>query len=419
MLIRLSIACSILMSLAGVAFGAAADWPQFRGPTGQGLSDATGVPTEWGTSRNVAWSVAIPGRGWSSPIVAGGRVYLTTSVGGASGPITLHALCLDVTDGKTIWDTEVFRPDEAAAREMHGKNSLASPTPIVTADRLYVHFGHLGTAALDLSGKIVWRQTSLKYPPVHGNGGSPALVGGTLIFNCDGSSAPFVAALDAGDGQIKWKTPRSDTSVRKRFSFSTPLAVELDGRMQVISPGSGYVASYDPANGNELWRVNYGQGYSVVPRPIFADGLIYLSSGFDFPEIYAIDPAGAKGDATGSHVVWTHPKGAPNTPSLLAVSAEIYSVSDKGFVTCLDARSGNLNWTKRMEGTFSASPVFAEGRIYLQSEAGKGFVIGAGKTFKLISEDDLGERSLASDAVIDGALFIRTEHHLWKIGASR
>ena len=418
MLIRLSIACSILMSLGGVALGAAADWPQFRGPTGQGLSDATGVPTEWGTSRNVAWSVAVPGRGWSSPVVAGGRVYLTTSVGGASGPITLHALCLDMADGKTLWDTEIFRPDEAAAREMHGKNSLASPTPIVTADRLYVHFGHLGTAALDLSGKIVWRQTGLKYPPVHGNGGSPALVGDTLIFNCDGSSAPFVAALDARDGQIKWKTPRSDTAVRKRFSFSTPLAVELDGRTQVISPGSGYVASYDPASGTELWRVNYGEGYSVVPRPIFADGLIYLSSGFDFPVIYAIDPAGAKGDATGSHVAWTHPKGAPNTPSLLAVGAEIYSVSDKGFVTCLDARTGNLNWTGRMEGTFSASPVFAEGRIYLQSEAGKGFVIAAGKTFKLISEDDLGERSLASDAVIDGALFIRTEHHLWKIGAS-
>ncbi|HSU66920.1 MAG TPA: PQQ-binding-like beta-propeller repeat protein, partial [Tepidisphaeraceae bacterium] len=389
-------------------------WPQFRGPTGQGLSAATGLPVEWSASKNVAWKVEIPGRGWSSPALSAGRIYLTTSIGTKGGPVSLHALCLEASTGKLVWDVEVFRPDEAMARQMHGKNSAASPTPYVTADRVYVHFGHMGTAALDLSGQIVWKETTLKYPPVHGNGGSPALVGNTLVFSCDGASNPFVAGLDARSGAVKWKTPRN-TTARKNFSFCTPLAIEVNGSTQVVLPGSGFVAAYEPQTGREIWRVKYDQGYSVVPRPVFADGMVFVSSGFDHPIVYAIDPAGAQGDVTDTHVKWTHIRGGPNTPSLLVTGDDLFMVSDLGIASCLDAKTGNVNWTHRLNGTFSASPVFAEGRVYFQSEAGVGIVVNASKTFQQLAENDLGERSLASYAVTDGAIFIRTEHHLWKI----
>ncbi len=275
----------------------------------------------------------------------------------------------------------------------------------------------MGTAALDLDGKIVWRQDSLKYSPVHGNGGSPVLVGDSLIFSCDGGSNPFLAALDAKTGQVKWKTPRKQ-EVSRTFSFCTPLLIDIGGVEELISPASGMVAAYEPASGHELWRVRYGEGYSVVPRPAYANGLLFVSSGFDNPVLYAIKPSGAAGDVTDSHVTWTHRKGAPLTPSMILSGDDIYFVSDGGIATCANAKTGEVHWTHRLDGHFSASPVLAEGRIYFQSEAGIGFVIEGGESFKSLAENDLGERSLASYAVTDGALFVRTENHLWKIAAS-
>jgi outer membrane protein assembly factor BamB len=423
----LAVALYVLARHSAAAAAPASDWPQFRGPGGQGLSQATGVPVRWGTTQNVAWKVPVPGRGWSSPVLAGGRLYLTTAVedaavvgaaggrpGVAAGP-SLRALCLDAADGKVLWDAEVFRPDPSAAAAVHKKNSPASATPVVTADRLYVHFGHMGTAALDLSGKVLWRQASVTYPPVHGNGGSPALAGGMLVFNCDGAKDPFVAALDAGSGQVRWKTPR-ETPARSKFSFSTPLLIEVEGKTQLVSPASGFVGGYDPVDGRELWRVRYGEGYSVVPRPVYAHGLLYVSSGFDSPVLYAIRPAGAAGDATETHVAWKARKGAPCTPSPLVVGDEVYFVSDSGVATCADASTGAVHWTERLDGNFSASPVSAEGRVYFQNESGVGYVVEAARAFRLLAENDLGEPSLASYAVADGALFIRTGVHLWRIG---
>jgi outer membrane protein assembly factor BamB len=178
------------------------------------------------------------------------------------------------------------------------------------------------------------------------------------------------------------------------------------------------VGGYDPADGRELWRVLYGSGYSVVPRPAFAHGLLYVSSGFDSAVLYAIRPQSAKGDATKTHVAWTIRKGAPNTPSPLVAGDELYLVSDGGIATCADARSGKVHWTERLPGgKFSASPVYADGRVYFQNEEGDGFVVKAGKKYELLAENELGERSLASYAVADGALFIRTDKHLWKIAA--
>jgi outer membrane protein assembly factor BamB len=397
------------------------DWPQFRGPTGQGVSAATGVPLRWGHDKNVAWKVPVPGRGWSSPVLAGGKVYLTTGVSERGGAVSLRALCLDAGEGNVLWNAEVLRHEAAAAKGMHQKNSPASATPVVTKGRLYVHFGHLGTAALDLTGRVLWRQTALKYPPVHGNGGSPLLVDEAgrelLVFSCDGAKDPFLAALDAAAGDVRWKTPRNSPA-KSQFSFSTPLAIEVHGKTQVVCPTSGLVAAYDPSDGRELWRVRYGEGYSVVPRPAYSKEtrLLYVSSGFDSAVLYAIKPQGAAGDATASNVAWTIRKGAPNTPSPLVAGEELYMVADGGVATCADARTGQVRWTHRLGGAgFSASPVFAEGRVYFQNEAGVGFVVKAGKQFELLAENDLGERSLASYAVADDALFIRTEKHLWKI----
>ena len=407
----------VVMSLLAVAFPlrlTAEDWPQFRGPTGQGLSNAKGMPVEWSATKNVAWKVEIPGQGWSSPVLSENKLYLTTAIGAIGGPVSLHALCLDAKDGTIVWDKEVFRPDPAAVKAIHKKNSPASATPIVTKDKLYVHFGHLGTAALDLSGKILWTQATLKYAPVHGNGGSPMLLDDKLIFSCDGGAAPFLVALDAGTGAVKWKTPRN-TTAKRTFSFCTPLAIDVDGATQLIIPGSGFVGAYNPANGSELWRVRYGEGYSVVPRPVYAHGLLFLSSGFDSAVLYAIKPEGAKGDVTETAVAWKQRTGAPKTPSTLVVGDELYYVSDEGSATCADAKTGETLWNYRFNGGFSASPVYAEGKIYFQNESGVGFVVKADKAFTLLGENDLGERSLASYAVSDGALFIRTDKHLWKI----
>jgi len=269
---RSGLAALWLSSLIGCSIAAAEDWPQFRGPGGQGISASTHVPTQWSTGSNIAWKIDIPGQGWSSPVLADGRVYLTTAIGSANGSTTLAVLCIDASDGKLIWNTEVLKPDPAAVRQMHSKNSPASPTPIIAGDRIFAHFGHLGTVALDLAGHIVWKQTTLHYAPQHGNGGSPVLLDGSLIFGCDGSKDPFMVALDAKTGAIKWKQPRTNVDVRNSFSFATPLVITIDGQKQLIDPASGYVGAYDPVNGQEIWRVRYGQGYSVVPRPVFAEG---------------------------------------------------------------------------------------------------------------------------------------------------
>ena len=405
-----------LVLLAAAAASQASDsWPEFRGPTGQGVSDLKNLPTEWSTNKNVAWRQAIPGTGWSSPVLHNGRLYLTSAVKPAmSAKQSLRTLCLDSSTGKIIWNTEVFQDETSKA---HPKNSQASPTPVLSGEQLFVHFGHQGTACLDLAGKVLWKNNGLRYSPVHGNGGSPALAGSALIFSADGGTDPFVAALDRHSGKVLWKTKR-ETSAKKQFSFSTPLVIKVNGQTQVISPGSGAVCAYDPADGRELWRVRYGEGYSVIPRPIFGHGLLFLASGYDQPWVYAIRPDGA-GDVTDTHVVWKLSKGAPNTPSLLLAGDELYFVSDAGVANCVDAKTGTLHWQERVGSGCSASPVFADGKIYIQDEAGLGVVLEAGKEFKLLAKNALHERTLASYAVGDGALFIRTEKNLYRIQTAR
>lgn len=389
------------------------DWPEFRGPTGQGLSTATNVPIHWSTTSNVVWKTALPGEGWSSPVLSNGRLYLTAAL---ESPVhALHVMCVDAQTGKMVWDREAIQPDEKAAKEMHAKNSLASPTCLVRDGRIYAHFGHMGTVALDLEGKILWRQTSLSYAPNHGNGGTLVWVDGLLVYSADGKADPFIAALEADTGKVRWKVPRKSDAGNK-FSFSTPLVIEVDGAKQVISAGSGMVGGFDPKDGREIWRVRYGQGYSVVPRPVYAQGLLILSSGFDQPVMYAIKPAGARGDVTDTHVAWTLTKNGPTTPSPLAVGNDLYIISDGGTASCIDIPSGKVLWTQRIGGATSASPVHAEGRIYFQNERGLGSVIKAGRTYELLAQNNLEDQSLASYAVSDNTLYIRTKTALWKIG---
>ena len=397
-----------LLCLATIA-SAAPDWPQFRGPDGDGHSPAKKLPLTWDTTKNVAWKAEVAGKGWSSPALHRGRLYLTAAEE-AGANLSLRVLCHDADNGQQLWSREAI---STAPVKHHGKNSQASPTVLADGDRLYVHFGHYGTACLDLTGKVLWKQTDLKYAPVHGNGGSPILVGNALVFSCDGGTDPFVVALDKANGKVLWKVKR-ETTAKKNFSFSTPTLVTVKGQQQLITPGSGVVCALDPKTGAELWRCRYGEGYSVIPKPVFGHGMIFLSSGYDKPVLLAIRADG-KGDVTDTHIAWKLEKGAPHTPSPLLVGNELYVVSDAGIASCLDAKTGTVHWSERVGGNYSASPLFADGKIYLQNETGTGVVLKPGKTFEKLAENALGEKTLASYAVTDGALFIRTETSLYRI----
>ena len=407
---------ALLCARAPAATAGGADWPEFRGPTGQGHADFADLPLEWSATAHVAWKQPVPGAGWSSPVVSRGQIFLTAGVDTADGT-SLRALCFDAATGRTLWDTEVFAPSEVPAAAIHAKNSPASPTPLIAGDRLYVHFGHHGTACLDRTGKILWRNNRLRYDPVHGNGGSPILVDDLLVFAADGADEPCVVALQAATGEIAWKAPRT-VDARQKFSFCTPLLISVHDRRQIVIPGSGAVSALDPRDGRELWRVRYGGGYSVVPRPVLAHGLVFIATGFNRAELLAIRVDG-EGDVTDTHIAWRTVKGAPLTPSLLVVGDELYAVNDAGIASCWDARTGALHWQERIEGNYSASPLHAAGRIYFQNETGTGTVVAASKTFTKLATNKLEERSLASYAATAGALFIRTEAHLYRIEAKK
>ena len=401
--------------LAGKA--RAADWSEFQGGPAQGLAaEGVTLPLKWSAAKNIAWKQLIPGEGWSSPILWKGRLYLTAAVATSDDTKTdreLRTLCIDASSGRALWNQVIFSQNGASAPRIHKKNSHASPTPVIASDeKLYVHFGHQGTACLTLAGKVLWRNKSISYPPVHGNGCSPLVAGDKLFFSCDGARDPFVIALDRHTGKIAWRKERN-ANAKKKFAFCTATLIEVGGRKQIISPGGDAVMAYDPDTGKELWRVRYN-GYSVVPRPIYGHGLIFLSSGFDRPTFYAIKPTGS-GDVTDTHIAWAFTKGAPHTPSPLLVGDEIYLVSDGGIATCLDAKSGEVHWRERICGSCSASPFHADGKIYVVDETGKGVVLHAGKQFKKLAENEIGERTLASCAVGDNAFYLRSVKHLYKV----
>jgi len=396
----------------------AEDWPEFRGPGGQGISRATELPLRWSATENVVWRQSLPGLGWSSPVTAGGRIFLTTGVADGDGAPSLRALALDLATGRILWETEVFSPTETGRASMHQKNSPASPTPVVQDGRVYVHFGHFGTACLGTDGRVIWRNNRLRYEPEHGNGGSPIIVGDRLVFSADARTDPALIALDRRTGEVAWRSPR-DLPVRQKFSFATPLLIEVGGRPQIVCPASGAVIAHDPADGSEIWRVRYGGGFSLIPRPVFAHGLLFIGTGYIRADLLAIRVDGATGDLTDSHIAWRTTKGAPLTPSTVVVGDELYAVSDMGVATCFNARTGEVHWQEKLESGYSASPLAAAGRIYFQSEGGVATVVEAGRTFRRLARNELGERTLASLAVAEGTLLLRSEKALYRIGEGR
>jgi outer membrane protein assembly factor BamB len=386
----------------------AQDWPQFRGPDGQGHSAERGLPIEWSESKNIAWKVPVPGRGWSSPVVADGKVWLTTAtqIGRDS---SLRLMSFDAATGRQALDLEVFRIKNLSL--LNPKNSHASPTPVIEGDRVYVHFGAQGTAAVSTSGEVVWKAWQV-YQSQHGSGGSPVLYGDLLIFSCDGFDEAAVVALDKRTGKKRWRTLRPQPWSQ---AYSTPLVIHVGDRDLIVSVGAFHAAAYDPQTGKEIWRVSYPDGFSNVPRPVYGGGLVFITTGFQQPSILAIRPDG-QGDVTKTHVAWTLSRGAPLTPSPLLVGDELYVVTDAGIASSLDARTGAVHWQHRLGGNVSASPVSADGRIYFLDEEGRTTVITPGQTYQQVSTNTLDEPALASMAVASQSFFIRTATNLYRIG---
>ena len=382
----------------------AEDWPEFRGPTGQGHSTEAGLPLTWSETSNVKWKTAIPGKGWSSPAILGDRIWLTTATDDGK---SLRAVCVDRKNGAITQNIGVFRVKNIGP--MSPKNSLASPTPVLEGDRVYLHFGAHGTACITQTGEMIWR-TRLDYDNgQHGSGGSPVLYENLLIVSCDGNDYQFVVGLDKLTGKTKWNKRRQGYQ-----AYTTPLVVRLPTGDQVISPGAFAAVAYEPRTGKELWQVRYGDGFSNVPRPVFGNGLVFICTGFQEPSLMAVRLDG-HGDVTKKHVAWTLKRGAPLTPSPLLVGDELYMITDNGIATCVDAATGKEHWKARVGGNHSASPIYADGRIYFLSEEGESVVIAPGKEFKILAKNELNGETLASMAVSGGSIFIRSRSHLYRL----
>jgi outer membrane protein assembly factor BamB len=399
-----------------------AQWPQFRGPDGTGNSSSTNLPLTWGEDKNVRWKTPVHGRGWSSPVILGNQVWMTTATQDGR---ELFAVALDRDTGKVVFDLKLFQV--ATPQYAHPFNTYASPTPVIEPGRVYVTFGSPGTAAIDAkTGKVLWERRDFECNHFRGAGSSPVLFGDLLLMHFDGSDHQFVVALDKHTGKTVWRTPRSidfqdlgpdgkpkaDGDFRK--GFATPHIVMVNGQPIMVSIGSKAVYGYDPKTGREIWRVIERGSHSGSTRPVAGNGLVYLAMGFDAAQILAVRPDG-QGDVTASHVTWRFGKGAPSKPSMLLVNDLLFTVNDSGVAGALDAKTGELVWRGRVDGTYSASPLYAAGRIYAFSEDGKTTVLEAGREFKVLAENFLEDGFMASPAVDGKALFLRTRTHVYRI----
>jgi outer membrane protein assembly factor BamB len=402
-----------------------AQWPQFRGPEGTGHAASTALPLTWAEGKNVTWKTAVHGRAWSSPVILGNQVWMTTATPDGR---ELFAVALDRDSGKIVFDLKLF--DVATPQYAHPFNTYASPTPVIEPGRVYVTFGSPGTAAIDTkTGKVIWERRDFECNHFRGAGSSPILFGDLLLMHFDGSDHQFVVALDKRTGKTVWRTPRSidfqdlgpdgkpkaDGDFRK--GFATPQIVMVEGRPVMVSVGSKAVYGYDPLTGKELWRVIERGSHSASSRPVAGHGLVFVPMGFDQAQLLAIRPDG-QGDVAASHVAWRFGKGAPSKPSILLVGDVIYMVNDVGIVGAVEAKTGELVWRGRVEGTYSASPLFANGRIYLFNEDGKTTVLEAGRELKVLAENFLEDGFMSSPAVDGRALYLRTRTHVYRIEES-
>lgn len=408
--------CALLAALAGGALAAmvaaASEWPQFRG-SHEGHADDAGVPLSWSETENVAWKVAVPGRGYSSPVVLGGQVWMTTA---REEERSLRALAFDAASGAALFDVEVFRP--AAFQESHPENSYASPTPALEPGRVYVHFGTYGTACLSAAdGRVLWANDELALEHEVGPASSPILWRDLVIVNCDGTDKQYVAALDKHTGRIVWRTrrsvPLSSEGGPHRKAFSTPIVVDVGGEPQLVTAGANQVSGLDPATGREIWRVRF-EGYSVVPQPVAGNGRVYVDTGYIKPLLLAIR-LGGRGDVTETHVEWSYYWQVPANPTPLAVGERIFMVNDWGNATWLDAGRGEDLWRRRLGGRTWASPIYAAGRIYVWSAEGETVVLAAADAYRELARNRLAGEVRTTPAVADDAFFVRTTTHLYRL----
>jgi len=410
---------------------AGAEWPEFRGPWGNGQAAApgdtapAGLPLRWNETENIKWKTPLPERGWSTPVVLGGQIWLTTA---ALDGHDFFAVCLDAERGQILFNEKLFHADKPEPLN-NNVNCYASPSPVIEPGRVYISFGSYGTACLDTATrKVLWERRDLPCCHYRGPGSSPILFEDLLILTLDGVDVQYVAALDKKTGQTVWKTDRTaewndlDAQGKPtmegdyRKAFSTPLLVDVNGKTELLSAGSRAVYGYDPKTGRELWKVSHG-GYSSAARPVYGQGLAFIMTGQGQPGLIAVRADGA-GDVTKTHLVWKTNQGAPKMPSPLLVHNLLYMVSDDGGVACLEAATGNVVWKERIGGTYCASPIYADERIYIPSLQGTTTVIKAGRKFEVLATNKLEAGCMASPAVAGKALFLRTKTHLYRIEAA-
>jgi outer membrane protein assembly factor BamB len=428
----------IFVTFANASAFGEASWSQWRGPGGLGHATATGLPTSWSETENVTWKTDLPGKGWSSPVIEDGRIWMTTGIDRAASEeekeerlrsntgnqplvvsdfVKLHAVCVDLKTGKLLHDIEVLTENDP--QWIHTQNSYASPTPVIEKGRLYCHYGTYGTACLDTqSGRVLWTNRNHRIMHENGPGGSPVLWRDLLIFHCDGSDKQYIVALDKNTGKEVWSRKRSgkmNANPQLKKSYATPLIAEFGGTTHLLSPAADWLYGYDLATGQELWKLNYGVlGFSNVARPVLGNDSIYLSTGFMRPEMIAVRPASHDG-ALAPQIVWRYKKQVPTLPSPLLVGQRIYFVSNQGVATCLDANNGKELWANRLGGNFAASPMYADDKIYFPNREGLTFVIKPGPQFQLLATNQLDSGFMASPAAVDGALILRTETSLYRI----
>ena len=423
----------LFLVLTTLRLGAAeTNWPEFRGPTGDGIATATNLPLRWSEQQNVKWHTPIHGKAWSSPVIWGRQVWLTTATTNGQ---ELFVLCLDRDTGRIMRDLKLF--DVAKPQFCHPFNSYASPTPAIEAGRLYATFGTAGTACLDTqTGKVLWTRRDLECNHFRGAGSSPILYGNLLFLNFDGSDHQFVVALDKQTGRTVWQKPRSldyqdlgpdgqpEQGGDYRKAFATCQVASLAGRTTLLSQGSKALYAYDPASGSELWRVEDRSSYSGSTRPLTGHGLVFVPAGFGSGGVLVVRP-GKPGEVLDFkvpgaenrqlQVVWKTKQNAPKKPSLVLLGNLLYAIDDNGVATCWEAATGRVVWSERVGGHYSASPLAAGGRIYLFSEEGKTTVLATGREFKKLAESELGDGFMASAAVSGKALFLRSRTHLYRV----
>jgi outer membrane protein assembly factor BamB len=407
------LAATILALTLTSLLAAADNWPQFRGPNSTGQADASGLPLKWSEKENVRWKTAIHDKGWSSPVVWGDQVWMTTALENGK---ELFAVCVDRASGKVLHDVKVFDVEKPAF--CIAFNSYASSTPVVEEGRVYVHFGSAGTACLDTAnGKILWQRRDLHCDHFRGPGSSPVLDGDLLFLIFDGVDVDYVVALDKHTGATVWKKDRNleyrphMANGDNQKGYCTPALAEVGGKKQLVCPSAEATIAYEPKTGAEIWRVHHG-GMNAAMPPLQGHGKLFWTNGSG--ALVAVRPDGS-GDVTKTHLDWTVPRGMPTRSGGLLIDDLLYLVSEQGIAHCIEAKSGKQVGQARLGGNFSSSPVSADGRIYIPNQEGATYVFEPSRDLKVLAVNELDDGCMASPAVAGKAIFLRTKTHLYRL----